>query len=760
MSLRILSLEDVAYDVELMERELRKASIEYELKRVETREQFLAALTEFQPDIILADYSLPQFSALEALKLLHGERNTTPVILVTGSHSEEAAVECMKEGAEDYILKASLTRLPSALQNALRKKRAERNKEAAEDALKQSEAQYRLITENTRDLICLLDAQNRFLYASPSFESVLGYTPADLLGIDYFQLIHADDTVSARNALEQARRQHRQRTVELRHKRCDGHWVLFESAASLPAEIEGKPRRVVLVSRDISDRKRAEREIEHLATFPRFNPNPVLEFGATGALMYFNDAAQLMAQAFGHEHPEAILPANSAQLIERCLNTGQRQLAETQLSGRTIAWTFYPIQPTHSVHCYAEDITERLNLEAQLRRSQKMESIGQLAAGIAHDFNNILTIIQGHSSLLAQNESFGGRTQDSLRHISVAAERAANLTRQLLLFSRKQLAQPRPIDLNTIIENVAEMLRVLMGESITVDVQLAKNLPAVEADEGMMEQVLMNLAVNSRDAMPRGGRLTITTMERQVDERYARRIREARAGDFVVFRVNDTGTGMTRDTLARIFEPFFTTKDVGKGTGLGLATVYGIVKQHQGWIEVESKEDAGTTFTILLPASGKTAEKTQKPRAALDELARGSETVLVVEDEDPLRNLVTEVLRHAGYTVFDAATGAEAFETWKRHRREIDLLLTDVMMPEGMSGRELAEKILTEEPQLRVMFTSGYPMEAIGGDLAKGGHWFLQKPYSPGSLAQAVRECLDADPHRANHARNETIHAR
>jgi two-component system, cell cycle sensor histidine kinase and response regulator CckA len=758
MSLRILSLEDVAYDVELMERELRKASIDYELKRVDTKEEFLAALAEFQPDIILADYSLPQFSALEALKLLHQRKNTVPVILVTGSHSEEAAVECMKEGAEDYILKASLTRLPSALQNALRKKQAERHREAAETALQQSEAQYRLITENTRDLICLLDGENRFLYASPSFELVLGYRPSELLGTDYFQLIHADDVAPAHKALEQARRQRRQRTAELRHKHKDGEWILFESAASLPAEKEGKPRRAVMVSRDISDRKRAEQEIDHLATFPRFNPNPVLEFNDEGSLVYFNDAAHLMAQAFNQEHPEQILPANTASLVERCLTTGQRQIVETQISGRTISWTFYPIQPTHSVHCYAEDITDKLQLEMQFRRSQKMESIGQLAAGIAHDFNNILTVIQGHSSLVLCNAKLDERTEESLRHISVAAERAANLTRQLLLFSRKQLAQPRVLDLNIVIENVANMLRVLLGESVAVDLQLEQDLPAVEVDEGMIEQVLMNLAVNSRDAMPRGGRLVISTFERHVDERYARRLREARPGHFVGFRVTDTGTGMTRETLAHIFEPFFTTKDVGKGTGLGLATVYGIVKQHQGWIEVETKEGMGTTFTIFLPASQQLAE-VQKPRSSVDDLPRGSETVLVVEDEEPLRNLVTEVLRHAGYKVFGAGTGAEALDIWEREKHHIDLLFTDMMMPEGMSGRELAEKILRDAPHLRVMFTSGYPTEALGDEITRGEHCFLQKPYSPATLAQSVRECLDANSSRDGTASREPVHA-
>jgi two-component system cell cycle sensor histidine kinase/response regulator CckA len=757
MSLRILSLEDVAYDVELMERELRKEDIPYELKRVDTREAFLAALDEFRPDIILADYSLPQFSALEALKLLQKRKSTVPVILVTGSHSEEAAVECMKEGAEDYILKASLTRLPSALQNALRKKEAERHKETAEQALLQSEAQYRLITENTRDLICLLDAQNHFIYASPSYELVLGYRPADLIGRDYAELIHEDDMPRARTALEQARRQRRQRTAELRHQHRDGHWVLFESAASLPAETEGMPRRVVMVSRDISDRKKAEQEIEHLATFPRFNPNPVLEFSADSSLKYFNDAAQLMAQAFGHAHPSAILPPNSPQLVGRCLKTGQRQIAETAVSGRTVAWTFYPIEPTHSVHCYAEDITERINLELQLRQSQKMESIGKLAAGIAHDFNNILTVIRGHSSLLLQPSGIDEHAAESLRHISVAAERAANLTRQLLLFSRKQPAQPRTIDLNSVIQNVASMLRIVLGEAITMELDLAPNLPAIDADEGMMEQVLMNLAVNSRDAMPRGGRITIVTAERCVDERYARRMREARAGHFVTFCVSDTGSGMNKETLAHIFEPFFTTKDVGKGTGLGLASIYGIVKQHHGWVEVDTREGEGTTFTVLLPPSASKAEP--KPESGSHELVRGNETVLLVEDEEPLRLLVTKVLREAGYTVLAAGTGAEAIEIWNRERNSIHLLLSDIMMPEGMSGRELADRILADEPSLPVMFTSGYPTEALADDVEKSGHCFLQKPYDSATLARAVRDCLDAAPRRVRRQSPVEAHA-
>jgi len=741
--LRILSLEDVAYDAELMERELRKAGLTYTLKRVDTKQQFLAALDEFRPDIILADYSLPQFSAIEALRLLRAQERSVPVILVTGSHSEEAAVECMKEGAEDYILKASLTRLPTALQRTLHKKDAERERAAAEQALKQSEEQYRLITENTRDLICLLDDEDRFVYVSPSHELVLGYPQHEIIGTPFFELIHPEDAAAARKALDQASRHRQQRTAELRYRDRAGQWQLFEAAASLPADTNGKPRRVVIVSRDVSERKRAEHEIEHLAAFPRFNPNPVLAFTADGVLTYFNDAAQAMAEAFGMEHPRDILPHDTAEIVGKCLRVKQNHIrVDSSVGGRTISWTFYPIHPTHSVHCYAEDITDRLSLEMQLRRSQKMESIGQLAAGIAHDFNNILTIVQGHSSLLLQERTADEESRAALEQICIAAERGANLTRQLLLFSRKQLAQPRIISLNAVIEEVAKMLSVLLGEQITVDLRLDHDVAAVSADEGMMEQVLMNLAVNSRDAMPRGGRITISTAARYVDERYARRQRDARAGHFICLSVRDTGTGMNSETLSHIFEPFFTTKEVGKGTGLGLATVYGIVKQHHGWIEVETHEGEGTTFRIYFPASAeKPEERTEKSSPTL---LHGSETILVVEDEGPLRELVISILQRSGYSVLEASSGVQALEVWRQHRGQVDLLLTDIMMPEGMTGRELAERILAEEPELKVLYTSGYPMEVIGSDLFRDGTCFLQKPYQPAVLAQAVRQCLDA----------------
>jgi CheY-like chemotaxis protein len=333
---------------------------------------------------------------------------------------------------------------------------------------------------------------------------------------------------------------------------------------------------------------------------------------------------------------------------------------------------------------------------------------------------------------------------DSAQQISMAAERAANLTRQLLMFSRKQVMQPRLLDLNEVIANVFKVLRALAGDQVTVRRNTAAELPPIHADPGMLEQVLVNLAVNARDAMPKGGSLSISTFPREIDEAYVLKQPEARTGYFVGLSISDTGHGMDSTTLGRIFEPFFTTKEIGKGTGLGLATVYGIVKQHHGWVEVESQVGQGTTFTIFIPASTKSkpAQEIVQPQEAAP---GGTETILVVEDEVSLRELVEEVLRKKGYKVLRAPTGAQALKVWQKHKEEIDLLLTDMMMPEGVSGRELAEKILAEKPKLKVIYSSGYSVDVVGpGDCLEEGSNYLQKPYHPETLVRAVRNRLDS----------------
>jgi PAS domain S-box-containing protein len=389
------------------------------------------------------------------------------------------------------------------------------------------------------------------------------------------------------------------------------------------------------------------------------------------------------------------------------------------------------------------DVTDRRRLEEQFRQSQKMEAVGQLASGVAHDFNNLLTVIQGNASLLLLTDVDPAGQRECADEIMRASERASALTRQLLLFSRKQRMQPADLDLNEVVGNMTKMLQRILGEDIALRAEYAPCLPLVHADTGMIEQALLNLAVNSRDALPRGGQLSISTCARTIDEHEARLNGEAVPGPSVCLCVSDNGSGISPEVLPHIFEPFFTTKEVGKGTGLGLATVYGIVAQHHGWLTVESGVGQGTTVRIFLPATERERAGTAGPVSRAD-LPGGDEAVLVVEDESCLRRIVDNVLRRFGYTVFIADTGAAALEVWRQHRDRIHLVLTDMVMPGGISGRELIERLQVDRPGLKFIYTSGYSAELTGKGLALvDGVNFLQKPYNLQKLAHTVRACLD-----------------
>ena len=470
-----------------------------------------------------------------------------------------------------------------------------------------------------------------------------------------------------------------------------------------------------------------------------------MELAADGTLTYLNNAAHEMAGLLCAERPEAILPPNAAAFAQECLHQGQsKQSQEIQMNGRMLSWSFFPIIASQVVHCYGVDITERLSLEAQLRHSQKLESIGQLAAGVAHDFNNILTVITGHTDRLLDRCQGDATMADPLSQVAAASKRAAGLTKQLLMFSRKQRMQAKVIDLNGVIANMTKMLQRLLGDDIHLESDISTSLPCIEADNGMIEQIIMNLSVNARDAMPKGGQLVITTSSVEIAPAYVQQHPEARTGRFVSLKVTDTGSGMTKDTLNRIFEPFFTTKEVGKGTGLGLATVYGIVKQHQGWVDVESEVGKGTTFHVFIPATDKASETSFVKAAPKPAPKGGHETILLVEDEPVLRELACMILKDYKYEVIEAGSGVEALKIFEQLGGKVDLLLTDMVMPEGMTGRELAEQLRARKPGLKVIYTSGYSADVMGGEVNLGNVRFLQKPYPPPLLAKIVRESLDS----------------
>ncbi len=495
-----------------------------------------------------------------------------------------------------------------------------------------------------------------------------------------------------------------------------------------------------------AERRRTEAELQKLAAFVQLNPNPAMELATDGSITYFNDTALKLALSVSQSHPHGILPPETAALVKTCLAENTcRTHHETQLADRTLSWSFHPVPGSRVVHCYVEDITERLSLENQLRQSQKMESIGQLAAGVAHDFNNMLTIIQGHTGMLMTRPNMPPQALDSAQAVFFASERAASLTRQLLMFSRKNVMQPKQLDLRDVVANMSKMLHRLLGETVTLDFTPPAALPLVQGDSGMMEQIIMNLCVNARDAMDRGGTLTVALSPIDVADDYAESHPEAHVGKHVCLRVSDTGCGMDTYVITRIFEPFFTTKEVGKGTGLGLATVYGIVKQHNGWVEVTSQPNCGTTFNVFLPASRQTVKSATEDTTPTTPVAGGTETVLVVEDEPVLREMAQMILEECGYRVLIASNGKEALHMWERHQNSIDLLFTDMVMPAGVSGMELANKLIAQRPELHVVFASGYTVDDISTEFLHRNNnaRFLQKPYTRISLARAVREALD-----------------
>ncbi len=618
----------------------------------------------------------------------------------------------------------------------------------SEEALGISEFKYRSVVESIKEVIFQLDEFGNWAVLNPAWTAITEFEVRPTLGTSFLEYIYQDDRQRNEEIfLSFAARKLDHCRYETRLLTRNGklRWVEVYAQVSLATE-----KSVVGVSgtlTDITDRKAAEIQIQKLAAFPRVSPNPVLEFATDGTLTYANDAALTVAQSLGAQEILSILPTDAGAIARECLSAGQNRLRqEVNIQGRTITWSFFPVVSSQVVHCYGADVTDMLSLEAQLRHAQKLESVGQLAAGVAHDFNNILTVIQGYSEFLLVCCKDDETIRKPLKQIGDAAKRAASLTRQLLAFSRKQVIQPKVQSLNWVLQNLGNMLPRLLGEDILLETNYLPGLPQIEADTGMLEQIVMNLAVNARDAMPKGGKLFIGTTAAVIDENYSSRHPESRTGTFVCLTVTDTGCGMDSKTMERIFEPFFTTKEVGKGTGLGLATVYGIVKQHRGWLHVSSEVGMGTTFKTYLPAIAAAEEVILATPSTPAPVEGGQETILLVEDEPVVRELVREILQTYQYRVIEAGSGVEALRIWDEHNGQFDLLLTDIVMPEGLNGRELAEQLRRRKPRLKVIFSSGYSAESSGKELRDGDTSFLAKPYRPQELAQLVRRRLDTQP--------------
>lgn len=629
-----------------------------------------------------------------------------------------------------------------------------------EQALREQEDRYRQLFNGITDGVFVHgirddDLPGEFVAVNDALCKRLGYSREELTRMSVLDIDAPESQVDRQSIVRRLRR---------------GESVLFEQThvdregRRIPVEIHVQAFQlqgrimVLSVARDITDRKRAEAQLRILEKAIASSVSAVAMAGEDGRLTYVNPA---FLRLWGYEDSSQVLgrsamefwesPDEAARIMERL---HEHRAWVTELSARRKDGTLFVAGLTANLVQDDEgkalclmasfvDVTERRDLEARLRQSQKIEAIGQLAGGVAHDFNNILTVILGNAGLLAEQPELDPESRELAAQVAEAASRGANLTRQLLAFSRKQVMQIRALDLNEVLGQILKMLQRVLGEHISLECHYAPELLPVDGDAGMLEQVVMNLAVNARDAMPNGGRLQVRTGVSDLSSQDVRHKPEARPGRFVVLSVTDTGMGMDAGTLARIFEPFFTTKGVGKGTGLGLATVYGIVRQHQGWVEVASEPGRGSTFTVFLPA-GVRAPAEAVPQTPLAEVAGGLETILVVEDDRSVRDLVRSTLQRRGYQVLEAENGPAAVRIWRDHGEQIDLLMTDIVMPEGMNGRELAERLRRDRPRLKVLFSSGYSRDILSqGTALNPGDRYLPKPYDPALLAQLVRSILD-----------------
>ncbi len=626
------------------------------------------------------------------------------------------------------------------------------------DALKRSEARFRSLIEHSSDLILVLDGRGTMGYVSPSSLRVLGWKPEDLLGKRFFEFLPLEDIARMEEALIGTAPSMKP-ALEIRFRHPDGTVAVLEvvgnNLLSEPA-VAG----VVINARDVTERKRAEEGLhqsqekyrvffeENLAGSYISTPDGLILACNPAFLRIFGLGSEEDAKAtnLGSLFPS---PADRNEFLQELRRHGQLDNHDREYRRKDGAplyvrenarGTFDENGELIEIHGSLVDETERRRAEQQLWQAQKVEAVGRLAGGIAHDFNNILGIIIGHSELVLAQPEIGVSTRRHVHEILDASRRAASLTHQLLAFSRKQLLQPRVLNLNRAIEDVEKMIRRLIGDDIEVRTLLAADLENVSADPGQMEQVIINFCVNARDAMPEGGRIIIETHNVKADELFAAQHFPMKPGRYVRLAVRDTGTGMDKQTLSQVFEPFFTTKGPGKGTGLGLATVYGIVKQSGGQVWAYSEPGQGSTFSVYLPAvigEAKCRELEAKPL----EVMRGSETILLVEDAAPLRALIRELLEESGYTVLEAEDSTRAHGI-ADHHKDIALLLTDLSLPK-VSGLVMAESLLKKRPELKVLYMSAHPTGVVDRGVQQAGTDFLQKPFTQEALAQKLRSLLD-----------------
>lgn len=752
----VLMVEDNPADARMLREIVREMEGSHvQLTHAETLGRALSLIDQQTFDLVMLDLSLPDADGLDTLLRTHQRAPSIPIVVLTGLNDEALAVRAVREGAQDYLVKGQVTGylLVRAMRYATERKRAV-------EALQRSEEYYRSLIENALDIITVLDADGKVRYGSPSFERTLGYPQGALTATDAFHLVHPEDEARFHEMLDVGTRhpgatQH----FECRMRHRNGNWRVFE-AIGKRFDADTSVNGYVLNSRDITERKRAEEELrqahETVRAVIEASPLAIYVLDLEGNVRSWNTAAE---QMFGFVAGE-VLGRPLPIVFEQDENTFRMRMNQAR-AGQLVAgleqqarrkdgslfsvsiWNSRMRDVSGAVTGIVEavaDNTDRKRLEDQFRQVQKMEAVGRLAGGVAHDFNNLLTVITGYCHMLLDQLGPEHPMAGDMEQVLKAAERATTLTRQLLAFSRKQMVQPKVVDPDALISDMNAMLKRLLGENVVLTFDLEAQT-RVRLDPGNFGQVVINMVVNARDAMPNGGVLRLRSTTVSVSPEDGGSFGTFAPGEYYLLEVTDNGTGMSEETMMHLFEPFFTTKERGRGTGLGLSTSYGIVKQNKGEILVASRLNEGTTFSIYLPTVTDALESLGNARPM--RFQGGTETILLAEDEDGVRTVLSEMLRKLGYTVLAASGGAEAEKIALSSPSRIGLLLTDVMMP-GMSGRELADRLRARCPDLRVLYVSGYAETGIVHEgVIDPGTAFLHKPFHHEDLARKIREILD-----------------
>jgi PAS domain S-box-containing protein len=762
-SLRVLVIEQAIADAELNLSELQRAGFKCRPHIVGTLEELSDRLRRFHYDIVLAEYRLAGWTGMDAFSEVRKSGSDVPFILITGTLGEETAVECIKQGVTDYVLKGHLARLPVVVSRALKEKTLRDARAFMVDALRQSEANSLFLFANNPLPMWVFDSKSlQFLQVNDSAVDHYGYTHIEFLQMSITDLHPTEEVPRLLRTLQE--RTAGDKTGGQWHHRLKNNSMIDVDIFLHSKEYAGQST-VLVVAQDITERKRTETERQKFFTLVENSRDFIAVSDLKDNLEYVNPAGRALLGMGGPEsvpgtHSQDYVVPEDLTLVQETIFPaifssgywkGELRFRHRQ-TGQTIPVDCVAFQvkdpeteEIRSIATVSRDITERRSLEQQLRQAQKFEAIGQLAGGIAHDFNNVIGAILGWAELGEEQAASSGETYAGyFKKIHSQCDRVTGLVRQLLAFARRQILEPRNFSLNQSVRDVVNLVEGLIGKDIELRTSLADDLAVVLVDPTQIEQVLMNLCINSRDAMPNGGRLSIETSNAEFSPEDCRQNAALEPGKFASLSVSDTGIGMNAGVRERIFEPFFTTKGIGKGTGLGLATVYGIVKQHGGFIQVTSEPGKGSTFRIFMPVSENPAPvESQQPVTADLPFRGGNETILIAEDHEGVREMARATLESLGYRILVARDGKEALEVFSAHRDPIGLVLLDVIMPR-LNGPETYEAIKALHPDVPVIFATGYSNESAAlTEIVGRGIAVLQKPYSPKLLGRRVREALD-----------------